>query len=245
MKIFGVLQYNGQAYWGFEKQKDYPSIQGKIEEILSSLLDHKIVIHGAGRTDKGVSARGQTFTFFSAKEIRDIERLRVALNRLLPKDIYVLSLKEVDSSFDARHSSCGKIYSYSFHFGERDVLSLFEYQLELPHFSFSSFEACMNLYLGVHDFKNFTSKPMDVDYFIRDIRRIDISEKKGHVCVLLEANGFMTHQIRIMIAVAFRVGLGKMSLNEVRALLESEERRIISYQADPVGLVLEEVQYGK
>ena len=113
MKIFGVLQYNGQAYWGFEKQKDYPSIQGKIEEILSSLLDHKIVIHGAGRTDKGVSARGQTFTFFSVKEIQDIERLRVALNRLLPKDIYVLSLKEVDSSFDARHSSCGKIYFYS------------------------------------------------------------------------------------------------------------------------------------
>ena len=48
-----------------------------------------------------------------------------------------------------------------------------------------------------------------------------------------------------MIAVAFRVGLGKMSLNEVMALLESKERRIISYQADPVGLVLEEVQYGK
>ena len=63
--------------------------------------------------------------------------------------------------------------------------------------------------------------------------------------MLLEANGFMTHQIRIMIAVAFRVGLGMMSLNEVTALLESKERRIISYQADPVGLVLEEVQYGK
>ncbi|HBE98465.1 MAG TPA: tRNA pseudouridine(38-40) synthase TruA [Firmicutes bacterium] len=245
MKIFGILQYNGGAYWGFEKQKDYPSIQGKIEETLSSLLNHKIVIHGAGRTDKGVSARGQTFTFFSAKDIQDIERLRIALNRLLPKDICVLSLKEVDPSFDARHSSCGKIYSYSFHFGERNVLSSFEYQLELPGFSFPSFEECMNLYRGIHDFKNFTSKPMDVNHFIRDIRRIEISEKKGHVCVLLEANGFMTHQIRIMIAIAFRVGLGKMSLEEVQGLLSDEKRRIISYQADPVGLILEEVLYGK
>ena len=245
MKLFGVLQYNGQAYWGFEKQKEYPSIQGKLEDTLSSLLNHKIVIHGAGRTDKGVSARGQTFTFSSQKEIQDIERLRIALNRILPKDICVISLKEVHPSFDARHSSCGKIYSYSFHFGERDVLSSFEYQLELPRFSFDSFKKCMNLYIGVHDFKNFTSKPMDIDHFIRDIINIEISEKRGHVCVLLKANGFMTHQIRIMIAVAFRVGLGKMKLDEVSALLNSKERKIISYQADPVGLVLEEVLYGK
>ncbi len=243
MKLFGIVQYNGQNYWGFEKQKEYPSIQGKLEETLSSLLDHKITIHGAGRTDKGVSSRGQTFTFVCQKGIDDVEKIRIALNRLLPNDICVISLKEVEHSFDARHSSCGKVYSYSFHYGERDVLSPFEYQLQIPNFSLNKFKACLDLYLGEHNFKNFTSKPEDIDNFIRKIKRIETAEKKGHVSVLLEANGFMTYQIRIMIGVAFRVGLGKMSLEEVSELLTSEKRKIISYKADPVGLILEEVLY--
>lgn len=243
MKYFGILQYNGQHYWGFEKQKDYPSIQGKLEEVLSSLFAHKITIHGAGRTDKGVSARGQTFSFLVPKEIKDPEGTRISINRLLPNDIFILSLKKVDNDFDARHSSYGKIYSYSFHFGERDVLSPFEYQLQVPGFSYPRFLECLNLYLGKHDFKNFTSKPHDVDNFIRDIKRIEAKEENGHVHIIFEANGFMTYQIRIMMGVGLRVGLGKMGLEEVKAALDSDERKIISFKADPVGLMLEEVLY--
>ncbi len=242
-KYLGVLQYNGQHYWGFEKQKDYPSIQGKVEEVLSSLFAHKIIIHGAGRTDKGVSAKGQTFSFSTHKEVKDIEKIRIAMNRLLPNDISVISLKEVDPSFDARHSCSGKIYSYSFHFGERDVLSPFEYQLQIPNFSYEKFKECLNVYLGEHDFKNFTSKPHDVDNYIRNIKHIEAKENNGHVYVLFSANGFMTYQIRIMMGVAFRVGLGKMTLDEVNAALNSKERKIISYKADPIGLMLEEVLY--
>lgn len=242
-KYFGIVSYNGQNYYGFEKQKEYPSIQGKIEEVLSSLLDHKISIHGAGRTDKKVSARGQTFSFSSNKEIPSLENFRKALNRLLPKDIFVASLKEVDPSFDARHSSCGKIYSYSFHYGERDPLNSFEYQLELPRFSLEHFKECLNLFVGEHNFQNFTSKPQDVDNFIRNIETIEISENNEHVCVIFKGNGFMTYQIRIMMAVAFRVGLGKMSLEEVKNHLNSKNRKIISFKADPIGLILERVLY--
>lgn len=242
-KYFGIVSYNGQNYYGFEKQKDYPSIQGKLEETLSFLLDHKISIHGAGRTDKKVSARGQTFSFSSSKEIEKIETFRNALNRLLPKDIVVSSLKEVDMSFDARHSSCGKVYSYSFYYGERNPLSPFEYQLELPHFSLEHFKECMDLFIGTHNFQNFTSKPQDVDNFIRTIKDITVSENNGHVYVLFKGNGFMTYQIRIMVAVAFRVGLGKMSLEEVNNHLNSKNRKIISFKADPVGLILERVLY--
>ena len=243
MKYFGIVSYNGKNYYGFEKQKEYPSIQGKLEEILSSLLDHKITIHGAGRTDKGVSAKGQTFSFVSNKEISSLETFRKALNRLLPKDIYVSLLKEVDSSFDARHSSCGKMYSYSFHYGERNPLSELEYQMEFPNFSIDRFKECLNLLLGEHDFKNFTSKPHDVDNFIRTIKSIDIEENNGHVRVLFKGNGFMTYQIRIMMGVAFRVALGRMALEDVTKNLNAKERKIISFKADPIGLCLEEVFY--
>ncbi len=245
MNYFGCVSYDGKAYWGFEKQKEYPSIQGSLEKALSQLCGRCIVIHGAGRTDKGVSAKGQTFTFKAHRQIENLDQFLTALNRLLPKDIYVLSLKEVADSFDARHSCCGKIYSYSFHYGPRDVFAPIEYQLEIPGFSLDRMKECLNLYLGKHNFKNFTSKPIDVDHYIRTIQEIRVEENKGHVKVFFKANGFMTYQVRIMMGAALRVALGRMSLEEVKIALDSEKRKILSYKADPIGLMLEEVLYAE
>jgi tRNA pseudouridine38-40 synthase len=163
---------------------------------------------------------------------------------LLPKDIVVLSLTEVADSFDARHSAIGKVYSYSFHYGKRDPFRSAEYQLEFPAFDFSLFEQAMNLYLGEHDFRDFTTKASDKDGFIRRIDRLDFSLQDSHMKVTLEANGFMTYMVRIMVGVAFRVAEGKMPLEEVRALLQPGKRKILSFKADPKGLVLEEVIYG-
>lgn len=244
MKYLGVVKYLGAAYKGFERQKNLPSIQGSLEKALSSLLGRPTTIHGAGRTDAGVSARGQAFSFATAKKAEDLPSFLHSFNCLLPKDIVVLSLVEVKDSFDARHSAKGKVYSYSFHVGARDPLPSVEYQLELPHFDFDLFEKAMSLYQGEHDFRDFTTKPLDKDNFIRKIDRIDFSLVDNHMKVTLEANGFMTYMVRILVGVAFRVGEGKMSLEEVRALLRPQKRKILSFKADPKGLVLEEVLYG-
>jgi tRNA pseudouridine38-40 synthase len=244
MKYLGVVQYLGLAYKGFERQKDFPSIQGSLEKALSSLLGHSETVHGAGRTDAGVSAKGQTFSFSEDKTLIDTAAFVHSLNCLLPKDIVVLSLTEVADSFDARHSAIGKVYSYSFHYGKRDPFRSAEYQLEFPAFDFSLFEQAMNLYLGEHDFRDFTTKASDKDGFIRRIDRLDFSLQDSHMKVTLEANGFMTYMVRIMVGVAFRVAEGKMPLEEVRALLQPGKRKILSFKADPKGLVLEEVIYG-
>jgi tRNA pseudouridine38-40 synthase len=244
MKYLGVVQYLGSAYKGFERQKDYPSIQGSLEKALSSLWGHPETIHGAGRTDAGVSAKGQTFSFSGDKTLEDPISFVRSLNCLLPKDIVVLSLVEVADSFDARHSAKGKVYSYSFHVGKRDPFRSAECQLENPVFDFSLFEQAMNLYLGTHDFRDFTTKASDKDGFIRRIDRLDFSLLDNHMKVTLGANGFMTYMVRIMVGMAFRVAEGKMPLEEMKALLQPEKRKILSFKADPKGLVLEEVIYG-
>jgi tRNA pseudouridine38-40 synthase len=244
MNYLGVVSYCGRAYKGFERQKDYPTIQGKLEEALSQYCGKPIEIHGAGRTDAGVNARGQTFSFQS-EPLPDLSAFVYALNRLLPGDIAVLSCHEVNASFDARHSSKGKIYSYSFHYGPRDPLALTEFQFEWPHFSFPDFIACLRLYEGKHNFMDFTPKSEDKDHFIRTIQplRIDYDAKGGHFKVFLTGNGFMTYMVRILVGVALKVGVGKMSLDEVRASLDPQERKIISYKAPAEGLCLEEVLY--
>lgn len=239
-----VVSYLGSAYKGFEKQKQLPTIQGKIEDALCLLLATPTAIHGAGRTDAGVHARGQCFSFSSKESLSDIEAFRYALNRLLPSDIVVLSLQKASDDFDARHSSSGKIYSYSFHLGQRDPFAVTEYQQEYPHFDVALFKEAVALYRGRHDFKNFTTKPADKDNFIRTILSLEVFElANGHYRVVLKANGFMTYMVRIMIGLAFKVALKKITLEEETALFHTEERKIISYKAPAEGLCLEEVLY--
>jgi tRNA pseudouridine38-40 synthase len=240
-----TVSYLGKAYKGFERQPQYPTIQGKIEESLSTLLGKTTEIHGAGRTDAGVNAKGQTFSFFTDDLIHDRSYFVYALNRLLPKDIVVLSLRQVPPEFDARHSCAGKVYSYSFHYGVRNTFAVDEYQLEYPKFDFSLFQAAMKLFEGEHNFQNFTTKPEDKDRYIRTISSIKFAfdATTGHMKVTLQGNGFMTYMVRIMVGTAFKVAMGKMSLKEVSTLLNAKKRTIISYKAPAEGLCLEEVLY--
>jgi tRNA pseudouridine38-40 synthase len=244
VKYLGVVSYLGTRYKGFERQKNYETIQGHLESALAYFLGQETLIHGAGRTDAGVHARGQTFSFESPHPLEEKEALH-ALNRLLPSDIVVKSLSEVPSSFDARHSSEGKVYSYSFHYGERDPFALMEFQLEWPHFDLGLYQACLKLYEGQHNFEDFTTKPTDKDGFVRTIDSIQfVDGGNSHYITTFTGNGFMTYMVRILVGVAFKVAMAKMSLDEVKELLTPTERNIISYKAPAEGLCLERVIYG-
>lgn len=243
MNYLLTISYNGAKYYGFEKQKNYPGIQEEVEKALTTLFGYKITIHGSGRTDKGVHAKNQKCNFKPKEPIKDLEYCAYALNRLLPKDIFVKSVEEKDDGFDARHSAAKKIYSYSFHYGKRDPFAVTEYQLECKAFDFDLFEKAMLICKGKHDFRNFTPKPIDKDNYIRDITDVSFERTGNHMKVTVEANGFMTYMVRTMVGVAMRVGEGKMSLEEVAQNLDPKDRKIISYKADPMGLCLEDVLY--
>jgi tRNA pseudouridine38-40 synthase len=243
MIYLAKVSYLGAAYYGFERQKTFPSIQGKLEEALSILLQKETLIHGAGRTDAGVSAKGQTFSF-ECDEIKDQKQFLYALNRLLPSDISVLSVEPKEKGFDARHKATGKRYSYSFRIGEKKPLeSLMVTQFGSRAFDSEAFAEAVKLYKGVHSFMNFTSKATDKDDFVRDVSSVTVTESGGLYRVDFVGNGFMTYQVRIMVGVALKVGFGKMTLYEVKAALNAKERKIISYKAPAEGLCLEEVYY--
>lgn len=243
MNYLLTISYNGAKYYGFEKQKNYIGIQEEIEKALSTFLGYKITIHGSGRTDKGVHAKNQKINFKPKAAIKDLDHCVYALNRLLPKDIFVKSIEEKDDGFDARHSAAKKIYSYSFHYGERDPFAVTEYQLECKAFDFEKFKEAMLVCKGKHDFRNFTPKPIDKDDYIRDITDMRFELNDNHMKVTLEANGFMTYMVRTIVGVAMRVGEGKMSVEEVAQNLDPKVRKIISFKADPMGLCLEDVIY--
>ncbi|MCQ2772709.1 MAG: hypothetical protein MJ238_05510, partial [Bacilli bacterium] len=180
-------------------------------------------------------------------DIKNVPHFQEALNRLLPKDIVVKSIEKKDEGFHARHSSAGKVYVYKFHYGkpgDRDPFAQDEYQLEWTRFDFDLFEAAMKSYEGVHNFQNFTVKKEGVDGFIRNIKEIDVQRFEGnHVVVTLSGNGFMTYMVRMMIGMAFKVAFGKLPLETIDEMLNSEERKFSCFKAPPEGLTLKKVIY--
>lgn len=248
-KYLATLAYLGAAYKGFERQKKYKTIQGEVERALSSLLGEPSFIHGAGRTDAGVNAKGQTFSFLAKRTIKDNPAFIYAFNRLLPSDIAVTSLKEVPLSFDARHSCLGKVYSYSFYLGKKDpYLSLTTAYFGERKFDYEALKEALLLFMGEHNFRDFTTKAEDKDSFIRNVTSISFNDDYGKIdkvsTITFKSNGFMTYQIRIMMGSAFKVALGQMTLEDIKIHLMTTSRHIISYKAPANGLTLEEVIYG-
>lgn len=244
MKTFkAIISYDGRPYEGFQRQPNKETIQGVLERELSRLLGKKTLIHGAGRTDSGVSARGQVVSFKANPPIRDLEKLRYTWNRLLPRSIFCSFLEVKEDTFDARHSCTGKRYSYSFSYPERNPLNAFESPLAVGSFDYSLFEKAMRIYEGKHDFKNFTTKKEDKDNFLRMVHIESIQNKDGHIRVLLSSNGFMTYMVRLLVGAALKVATGKFTLEVLESYLDTTQRKILSFKADPVGLVLEEVLY--
>lgn len=245
MKVLGFLSFLGGAYYGFQRQKGKQTVQGSVEATLSSLLNEDIAIKGAGRTDAGVSAVSYPFAFCLSRKV-DLKRLLSYFNRRLPKDISCSSLAYVDDSFDPRHSSYLKVYRYRF--SVKDKLSLdsgVEAYLGDYAFEWDVFQKALDVFLGVHDFSNFTCKKEDVDGFVRDIKSIQLSfdGKSGRGEAVFSASGFMTYQIRLMMGYALRVGMGKSSLEELKMALERKPRLVTHYKAPACGLSLLEVKY--
>lgn len=244
MRILAVVSYNGTNYQGWQKQSNAPSVQETIEKELSRYFNRPILIYGAGRTDTGVHALGQRFHFDIDEDTIDLDRLIYSLNSMLPPDIKIEDMEEVDLDFHARYSAKEKLYGYSIILDSKDVLFynimyLCPYELDLD-----KFDEVLTHFIGVHNFKNFTSKESDEDNFVREIYDIKSNHSDRDISVTLRGNGFMRYMIRYIIGTAIEVARGRVTIEEVDDLLdETSKRNIVSWKAPANGLVLLDVIY--
>lgn len=243
MRIKCRVEYIGTKYQGWQKQPNGDTIQSIIEEVLSKILNETIIIHGSGRTDTGVHAKGQYFHFDTSKNIADLQSLKHSMNCLLPEDIKILEIAETKLDFHSRLSAKKKIYRYDIYLGECDVFSKpFCYEINKP-FSLEKFKKALSLFLGEHDFKNFTSKETDEAKFIRNIEKIDIEINGNSVSVLFVGNGFMRYMIRDIVGTCVACATEQISISSIDKLLKDTKRNIVSYKAPAQGLFLVDVLY--
>ena len=242
MKIFAKVSYFGKNYHGWQIQPNGNSVEEEIEKVLSKILNNETKIFAAGRTDAGVHAKGQTF-HFETKDDVDVNKLRYSLNQLLPDDIHIDLLSPVDDDFHARFSAIGKHYQYIINRGEKDpFIKDISWYYPYP-FDVNKFKEALDMFIGEHNFSNFTSKEEDEGNFVRIIESIDVGIKGNLVVIDLVGNGFMRYMIRDIIGTAIAYASNKIDINYISDRLTQKERNITSYKANSEGLFLIDVIY--
>ena len=243
MKILGICSYKGTNYYGWQKQVGFVSVQSKIEEVLSQIYDTQINITGSGRTDAGVHAKKQYFHFVSDKE-KDLKQLAYAMNKMLPDDIQILSLEKIEEDFHARYNAKSKIYEYDILLKNKDVFNYdlaYIYPMDLD---IELLKKALNLFVGEHNYQDFTSKEEDDGNFIRTIYNIEVINNEDLIRIVFEGNGFMRYQIRNMVGAALAVANKKEDITFIKYHLnDKKSREIIAYKAPAVGLYLVDVKY--
>lgn len=245
MRYLAIVQYKGTNYCGWQKQtvSKLPSIQEEIERVLSRILNKNTKIFGSGRTDAGVHALGQTFHFDTDKELDSYKFLH-GMNELLPDDIVLLNIEKVSDDFHARFSASSKTYLYKIlndsHFDPFNQNLAYQLKQKLD---VEAMKEAKEVFVGEHNFQNFTSKEEDDNSFVRNISKIEIKEEGKFINIELTGNGFMRYMVRMIIGNLVQVGLGKMTKLEIEKNLNEKVRKPSSHKAPAEGLYLKNVSY--
>lgn len=246
MRFLITFSYDGSRYNGYQKQPNANTIQDKLEAALVKINGGKSVsVSASGRTDAGVHAINQKAHFDLETKI-SCDNLRNALNSLLPDDIYIKDVVNVDGDFHARFNVSAKEYIYKINMGEYNPIEkdyVFQYNKRLD---IVEIERALKYLEGTHDFKSFTSGD-DVrdDYtrtiiqtnLIRDLKNVNI------ITISFLGTGFMRYMVRNLVGTLIQIGEGKFKSTDIIDILAAKDRRRAGLCVKACGLYLKDVFY--
>jgi tRNA pseudouridine38-40 synthase len=236
-----VIEYDGAAYCGWQRQAGDPTIQATIEDALATLLREKVTIAGAGRTDAGVHARAQVANFTTTSGM-DPSKIAAGLNGILPEDIAILGCGDAPESFHARFDAKGRRYSYTISTGPAaiDRRAVWEVGWALDVAAMS--EAAASI-AGAHDFTSFCRAGADVRHHVCDVRVAGWTPSGRILRFDITADRFLHGMVRALVGSMVDVGRGYTPLPDFLGILARRDRKEAGPAAPPRGLVLEEVFY--
>lgn len=244
MRYFAELSYNGTHYNGWQIQPNAPSVQQTIEKAFSTILRTPISITGCGRTDTGVHASQYFIHFDFDQEFP--KSLNKRINKYLPPDIAIHRIFEVADDAHARFNANYRAYEYHVIFDKNPFLieRAFYYPFG-KKLDFEKMQEAAKLLLEFDSFFTFCKTKSDAKTMLCDLHRSEWGwEKEGkHLVFHIAANRFLRGMVRLIVGMCLNVGLGKVTIEEVRFALENEKRLSKSYSVPPNGLFLSEVRY--
>jgi len=239
-----TIEYDGAPFCGWQYQTDLPSVQGALEQAILALSGEEVRVHGAGRTDAGVHARGQVAHIDLLKDIRP-DKLRDAINaHIRPHPVAIVAADLVGEDFEARFSARKRHYLYRL-INRRADLTLEAgraWRLPRPLDCDAMHEAAQFL-VGKHDFTTFRSTECQAQSPVKTLDQLDVIREGETINILTSARSFLHNQVRSMVGSLIYVGEGRWSGEDLRDALNARSRAACGVVAPPEGLYLMRVDY--
>lgn len=239
-----TIEYDGTGLVGWQRQANGLSVQGALETAITRFCGERITVHGAGRTDAGVHALGQTAHLDLASTV-PADVLRNAVNHYMrPTAISVLAAEAVPRDFDARLSAIGRVYLYRI-LNRRAPPALERgrvWQVAPPLDVEAMREGARHL-VGHHDFSTFRDSLCQAKSPLKTLEALELRRAGDEIHIEARARSFLHHQVRNMAGTLKLVGLERWRPDDVARALAARDRRAGGPTAPPEGLYLVEIRY--
>lgn len=241
MRYFFEIAYHGANYNGWQSQHNGIGVQTIVENALTKIFRFPLKIVGSGRTDTGVHCEQQYFHTDLSRDF-DAPHLIQKLNSFLPRDIVILSIKQVKPDSSARYDAIERTYRYEI----TKVKNPFLQGLSWHYFKevkIENMNKAAALIVGEHDFECFSKVKTDVNHFICEVKKASWVETGDKLIFTISANRFLRGMVRAIVGTLLDVGTGKISHKDFLSILQSKDRKKAGANVPAQGLYLERVKY--
>ena len=241
------FEFRGDDFFGSQKQPDKRTVQGEIEKALCTLTKDKIKTFFSGRTDAKVSAKYQTAHFDTSTKIENTDKFLYSLNCILPGDVKVFAINEVDSNFHAQKFAKYKHYRYTIL--NDHVASVFsDSYLFYPYnkLNVEKINQALSYLIGYHDFSAFKSAS---DNPYNDCRiyyakaKANITERRNFIFIDIIGDRFLYNMVRTVVGQLLYMDRNNLKPEVMKEVLISKDRSKAANVIDAKGLCLEYVGY--
>lgn len=244
MTILFTLSYDGRNYCGWQRQHNGVAVQEVLEKALSQLYGYELHVLGASRTDAGVHAQGQRAALRLEQNPIPLDRLPLAINAYLPKDVVVTFAEEVEDGFHPIRNAVEKTYEYIVYNAPyidpryRDYCYFVSTPLDID-----KMRQATGFFIGRHDFKAFCATGSERKSTIRTVYSLTVELDGDLIRIEITGDGFLYNMVRIIAGTLVEVGQGRIPVDSIPKIIQSGKRDLAGRTAPAGGLTLLEVAY--
>ncbi len=242
-RYFLKLTYRGTAYHGWQIQENAHTVQAEMNEKISVLCGEPVDVTGCGRTDTGVHARNFYLHFDLQQPLTFTPQDFVfRLNRFLPEDIAVYGAWEVPPERHARFDAISRTYCYYISRQKdpfvQDTALIFTGNLDVD-----AMQQTAGYLLDYEDFTSFSKLHTQTTTNLCRLAEARWEQREQMLIFTITANRFLRNMVRAIVGTLLEIGKGKLKPEDMKTIIEAEDRCKAGYSAPAKGLFLEEVRY--
>jgi len=244
-----LIQYDGTDFHGWQVQENQRTVQGELERTVSLLEDAQVHVVGSGRTDAGVHAEGQVANIRLNRAFTP-DKLRVAINGNVWRDVRIINVEKVSDDFHARFSA--KVKTYVYRVVNAPVMSPFWLRWahhEARPLDVGKMNDAARIFLGEHDWTAFSAARSDVENRVRTIKEFTVEsfwDARANSSIIefrISANGFLRYMVRSIVGTMLEVGRGEKDFDTIQTAIVGGDRNLAGSTAPANGLTLLKVSY--